>query len=229
MNRPKIAILASGNGTTAEAFIRAGADGSIDATVGLIICNNPKAGIFDRVAALNSALGLEIQCLHISHLTNPPNGEELVRGQQTDAEEQAIMNKLKAGNYDAIVLMGYLKLVGPKLVEEFGWRKEYDSPYQATMLNTHPGLLPLTKGLYGIYAQSHTLSNNEPYGGHTLHVVAEAYDDGPVIRERKVLVEPQDTAETLFDRVQQSEKKYLPVDTDEFIKNRQEFLAKGGN
>jgi phosphoribosylglycinamide formyltransferase 1 len=225
MNSPAVAILASGNGTTAEAFIRAGAEDKITAQVSLVICNNPKAGIFEKVAALNKHYGLAIKTAHISHLTHPPyEDEELVRGQQTTAEEQAIITALKSGNFDAIVLMGYMKLIGPHLVQEFGWRKEYESPYQAKMLNTHPGLLPLTKGLYGIYAQSHTLASGESFGGHTLHMVAAAYDDGPVIAEHKVTVQPNDTAEDLFARVQKSEKQHLPADIDKFIKERQRYL-----
>ncbi len=228
MGNPRVAILASGNGTTAEALIRASEKRSISAQAGLIICNNPKAGIFDRVAALNKAFGLSIKITHISHLTHPPTkSEELVRGQQTAAEERAIIDELKAGHFDAIVLMGYMKLIGPKIVHEFGWRKEYDSPYLASMLNTHPGILPLTKGFYGIYAQSHTLAQNAPYGGHTLHVVSESYDDGPVIAEHRVAVQADDTAESLFARVQESERKHLPRDVDDFIKQRHEFLKKG--
>lgn len=229
MSNARVAILASGNGTTAEAFIRAGTEGRITAQAGLIICNNPKAGIFERVSVLNRKYDLSINTLHISHLTHPPRqDEELARGQQTASEEQAIIDALKAESLDVIVLMGYMKLIGPNLVYAFGWRKEYSSPYQAKMLNTHPGLLPLTRGLYGIYAQGHTLSSGEPYGGHTLHIVSESYDDGPVIAEHKVAVKPDDTAETLFARVQSSEKKHLPVDIDNFIRKRQDYIQKGG-
>jgi phosphoribosylglycinamide formyltransferase-1 len=59
-----------------------------------------------------------------------------------------------------------------------------------------------------------------PYGGQTLHVVAEEYDAGPVIAEHKVPVEPGDTSETLFARVQAIEKQYLPKDIEDFIKAR---------
>lgn len=227
MGRPRIAILASGQGTTAEAFIRASAEGRIDAVADLIICNNPQAGIFERCVRLNKEYDLSLETMHISHLTNPPENEELVRGEQTRAEESAILSKLEEGKFDAVVLMGYMKLMGRKLVNNYGWRREYTSPFEAKMLNTHPGLLPLTKGLYGIYAQAHALNSKQAHGGHTLHIVTEAYDAGPIIIEHKVLIEPKDTAESLFERVQQSEKKYLPGDIDEFIKKRQTYL-KGG-
>lgn len=170
----QIAVLASGQGTTAEAFMRAGAEGKIDTHIALIICNNAEAGIFDRVASLNKEYGLSIESTHINGVTHPAATNETVEpGAQTAAEEQAILDLLGAGNYDLIVLMGYMKRVGPKLVREFGWRNEYTSPYQAMMLNTHPGLLPETKGSYGLPAQQLTLDKKLSHGGQTLHVVAE--------------------------------------------------------
>ncbi len=226
----QVAILASGQGTTAAAFIQAGAKERINTTVGLVICNNAKAGIFDRVAALNQQYGLAIKSALINGLTHPAEADEAIEpGAQTQAEETAILELLRAGKYDLIVLMGYMKRVGPKLVHEFGWHPDYSSPYQAMFLNTHPGLLPQTKGSYGLPAQQLTLDKKMPYGGQTLHVVAEDYDDGPVIAEHKVAVQPDDTAETLFARVQAVEKQTLPGDVDAFIKNRQNYLQKGSN
>ncbi len=223
----QIAILASGQGTTAEAFIRAGAEGHIDARVGLVIANNAAAGIFDRVAALNQQYGLDIKTICINGQTHPAESNETVTpGAQTRAEESAILELLQAGNYDLIVLMGYMKRIGSTLVREFGWQPAYTSPYQAMMLNTHPGLLPQTKSSYGLPAQQLTLDTKLPYGGQTLHIVAEDYDDGPVIAEHRVAVQANDTAETLFAHVQAIEKQTLPSDIDAFIKNRQNYLAK---
>ncbi len=225
---PQIAILASGGGTTAEAFILAGVNGTINAKVALIICNNAKAGVLDRVASLNQHYNLDIKTVHINGVTHPAGANETVApGGQTQAEEAAILQLLKAGNYDLIVLMGYMKRVGASIVREFGWRAEYTSPYQTMMLNTHPGLLPETKGSYGQPAQQLTLEKNMLEGGQTLHVVAEDYDDGPVLAVHKVAVEPGDTAETLFERVRAVEKANLPTDVDAFIKNRQNYLPKG--
>lgn len=223
----QIAILASGQGTTAAAFIRAGAEGRVDTRVGLVIANNAAAGIFERVKALNQQYGLDIKTMCINGQTNPAEtNETVVPGAQTRAEESAILRVLRADDYDLIVLMGYMKRIGPTLVHEFGWRAAYANPYQAMMLNTHPGLLPQTKGSYGLLAQQLTLDTKLPYGGQTLHVVAEDYDDGPVIAEHKVAVQANDTAETLFARVQAIEKQTLPSDIDAFIKNRQNYLAR---
>lgn len=226
----RVAVLASGQGTTAEAFIRAGATGKIDAQVSLVIANNPDAGIFERVKNLNQEYGLAIKAVCINGKTHPTAaGENLVAGGQTEAEQAEILKLIKSERVDLVVLMGYMKRIGPKLVHELGWLQEYSSPYQAMMLNTHPGLLPDTKGSFGLPAQQLTLDKHLEHGGQTLHVVAEDYDDGPVVAEHKVPVQPNDTAEELFERVQQTEKENLPADVDAFIKNRQNYLqAKEG-
>lgn len=222
--KPRIAILASGGGTTAEAFIRACQNGDISCEVGLVICSRQEAGIIGRIKDLNAELGLDIECRVINSKTHPAaGGEETRRGQQTEAEETAILETLKAGKFDLIAQMGYMKHTGARIVQAFGWRPEYKSVYQAMMLNTHPGLLPQTEGMYGDQIQQYVLDNKLPNGGQTLHVVANGYDDGPVVAEHEVPVEPGDTAETLFARVQKVEKQYLPGDIETFITERQAY------
>ncbi|HSX24081.1 MAG TPA: formyltransferase family protein [Candidatus Saccharimonadales bacterium] len=225
MKKPQVAILASGEGTTAESFVRAGAAGKIDAGLALVICNKKDAGIFARMEGLNRELGLNIRCVLINQQKHPAAPGEKVRpGDQTEAEEAAILDILEAGNFDAICLMGYLKKAGPRLVHRFGGRAEYDSPYQAMMLNTHPGLLPDSMGLWGRHVQEFVLQNRLPFSGQSLIVVAEDYDVGTVITEHKVAVKTDDTPDSLFARVQATEKKFLPRDIDEFIKRRQKYL-----
>jgi phosphoribosylglycinamide formyltransferase-1 len=219
--RPRIAIMASGGGTTAEAFIRAGQSGHINIDVGLVISSRKDAGIIQRIKDLNAEFGLTIDCVVINNQTHPAaHTEHVDRGHQTVGEQLGILTALLSGNFDLIASMGYMKLNGPHLVEAFGWRPEYSSIYQAKMVNTHPGLLPDTKGLYGMQIQQYVLDRNLPYGGQTLHLTGAGYDDGPIIAEHKVPIEPGDTAESLFERVQAVEKKYLPGDIEDFIKAR---------
>lgn len=222
---PTVAILASGGGTTAEAFIRASANHDISCDVGLVISSRKNAGLFERIEALNEELGLHIQCILINSQTHPAASTEHVgAGDQTNAEQTAILAALLGGSFDLVALMGYMKRVGPDLIEAFGWQPNYTSMFQAKMVNTHPGLLPDTKGFYGKNIQAYVLDNHLPYGGQTLHVVSEKYDEGPIIAEHKVMVVPNDTADTLFDRVQKVEKKYLPHDIDDFIHARLAYI-----
>ncbi len=223
--KPRIAILASGGGTTAEAFIRAAEKGEINVDVGLVIASRRDAGIFKRIEDLNAEFNLNIRTILISHKTHPAaDGENVTPGGQTAGEEAAILAALLGGNYDLVALMGYMKRVGPALIEAFGWLPEYTSLFQAKMVNTHPGLLPDTKGFYGQQIQQYVLDHKLPYAGQTLHVVSEDYDDGPIIAEHKVPVESGDTPETLFERVQAVEKQYLPKDIEGFIKARLAYM-----
>jgi len=227
--RFRVAILASGSGTTAEAFIRACQRGDIACEVGLVIVSRSDAGIIRRIADLNEEYGLNIPCEVINSKTHPAaEGEDVKPGRQTRAEETAILEMLKAGNFDLIAQMGYMKHTGARIVHEFGWRPEYESIYQAMMVNTHPGLLPQTEGLHGDQIQQYVLDNKLRSGGQTLHVVANGYDDGPVVAEHTVPVEPDDTAETLFARVQKVEKQYLPGDIEAFIKTRRDYNKEHG-
>lgn len=222
MARPKVAVLSSGEGTTVEAVIKAWVAQPGAPMINLVICNNPKAGIFERLIKLNKDYELVIEATDISSKTHPGSGAQ--KGQQTDAEEEAVLNKLLAAEVDLVWLAGYMKKIGPKLVHQFGWRSEYKSPYQAMMINTHPGLLPATKGLIGIHVQEYVLQQAQPKAGHSLHVVSEDYDEGPVVAEHKVPIKQNDTAETLFERVKASERKYLPGDIANFIQKRKEYL-----
>lgn len=220
----RIAILASGGGTTAEAFIRARQRGDISTDVGLIICSRRDAGVFDRIKNLNKEFGLHIPVVLINSQTHPPTPEEhLNRGEQSKAEENAILTSLQDGHYDLIVQMGYMKKSGPRIVHEFGWRPDFHSIYEAKMLNTHPGLLPESKGLYGEFVQQYVLQNHLPHSGQTLHVVAEKYDEGPTIAVHKVPVENGDTPDRLFARIQAIEKQYLPTDLERFIREQQVY------
>lgn len=225
MKQAQIAILASGEGTTAEAFVRAGAAGTIKSRLGLVICNKDGAGIFKRIDQLNQKLRLSIACVLINGKTNPAAIGEIVEpGAQTQAEEAAILELLDAGNFDAIVSMGYLKKIGPRIVQKFGWQSSYSSLFEARLLNTHAGLLPDTKGLWGIHKQEHVIAEHFAKSGQTLHIVAEDYDDGPIVAEHQTTVLPNDTPESLMQRDMEIEKKYLPTDIDKFISDRQKYL-----
>ena len=221
----RVAILVSGEGTTAEAFIKAALRGKILSRVGLVISNRRNAGAAKRIDRLNKKFNLNIEYRVINSATNPPGENEVVApGCQTASEEAAIAQALEKGKFDLVVLMGYMKRVGPRLVKKFGWRSGYQSIYDAQMLNTHPGLLPDTIGLYGEGVQQHVLAKKLPYAGQTLHVVAEEYDKGPKIAEHRIVVKAGETSDRLFKRVKTIEKRFLPSDIENFMLNRQRYL-----
>lgn len=217
MVKPRVAILASGGGSTAEAFIKSCESGEVSASVIAVISNQKNAGVFDKISKLNKELSVGIKCIHIGKGLYPAGlNEKVTYGRQTKLEEKAILDKLIELEVDLVLLLGYMKLVGSSIVKKYGWNTKYASVYQARMLNTHPGLLPHTKGLFGIHIQQFVLINNKP-AGHCIFAVDGEYDDGPVISQHSVPIEPDDTPEILFGRVKESEKKYLAADIQKFI------------
>ncbi len=210
LHRPAIAILASGSGTTAEAFIHATQEGVVDAEVGLVVCNNPpeKAGIYDRMARLSREYGLTIPVLRISGVTHPEGPGE--KGEMTLEESEAICNQVNEVGCSLVALMGYMKKIRGAVLEAYGWPGS-GSFRLGRMLNTHPGPLPETAGFFGINVQEEVLRLGLPYSAHTVHLVTGGYDEGPIIEETKVPVLPNETPESLFDRVQIVEKQELPL------------------
>lgn len=220
MSLHRIAILASGSGTTAESFIRSCVSGEVKAEVVAVISNQKTPGVFDRVQDINNEFNLKIPCINIGKISHPEaTGEQVEYGRQTKAEESAILKTLDELNIDLVTLLGYMKLIGPSIVNKYGWNDSLDSIYRTKMINTHPGILPYTKGMYGIHVQQYALINDVP-AGHCIFAVDSKYDDGPIISEHRVEKIPGDTPESLFDRVKASEKKHLASDIQKIIESQ---------
>lgn len=201
MTKPSIAILASGSGTTAEALIYATQNGTLDADVKLVITNNPDAEILQKIERFNAS-GLAIETRIINGTTHPGQAE---RGEQTPAEAQAIYDTVKSSSIDVVLLLGYMrKVVAPLL--------------NMTILNTHPGLLPATRGLYGRGVQEFVIKQSFKETGQTLHEVVAEYDSGRIIAEHILPVMSWDTVDTLSSAVQLMEKAYIATDVNHFLK-----------
>lgn len=219
---PGIAILASGSGSTAEAFIHATQDGRVCAEVGLVVCNNSpeKAAVYARVQKLNQQYGLDIETVQISGRTHPDG--DVGRG-QTLAESTAICEKIASGGFAHVALMGYMKMVRGELIEEYGWLPHFSSLYEARMSNTHPGPLPETEDTYGLDTSERVLELGLTASRHTVHVVASGVDRGPKIAEHPIEILPDDAPQDVFDRVQAVEKVALPYVLDRFLKEQEAY------
>lgn len=178
-------FLASGAGTTFEAVVEACRAGTLDLDPVILICNNAKAGAFDRAARL------AVPARHIS--ARSAGGDE--------AADTAICGALQDAGVDLVVLAGYLKKIGPKTL----------AAYRGRIVNTHPALLPKHggAGMYGINVHAAVLAAGERETGVSVHVVDAEYDQGPVLAQARVPVEPGDTPESLSARVQAREKPFF--------------------
>jgi phosphoribosylglycinamide formyltransferase-1 len=222
-HRPKIAILASGSGSTTESIIHATQNGVLHADVCLVVSNNETAVVFERVKRMNTQYNLNIQTIHINGVTHP-EGIGL-KGEQTLSESAAITAATKNANVDLILLLGYMKKVRGDLLQEYGGLPHHTSIYQARMINTHPGPLPESAAQFGRGVQQIILDTNLGYSAQTLHVVTDEYDMGQTVAVHRVPVLSSDTSDTLFDSVQLTEKAYLPVDVEIFLNEQASFQS----
>ncbi len=113
------------------------------------------------------------------------------------------LRALDAAGADLVVLAGYLKLVPPEVVGAWAGR----------VINIHPALLPRHggAGMYGARVHGAVLAEGDPHSGATVHLVDEVYDRGLVLGAGRVAVAPDDTAESLAERVLAVEHRLLPA------------------
>ena len=181
----RIAVLASGAGTTLQAVIDACASRELDAEIVLVIGNNSGSRAMERARRK----GIPVR--HLSSHTHP----------QPDALDQAIMTALTEHEPDIVLLAGYMKKLGSHAL----------AAYRGRIINTHPALLPRHggQGLYGGHVHQAVLDSGDETTGVSVHLVDGDYDTGPVIAQREVRVMPGDSAEALAARVQAVERKFL--------------------
>lgn len=183
----KLAVLASGSGTTLQAVLDAIDNGELEAVVSIVISDNPKAFALERAK----------QARIETHILKAKTAEE----RDEELYQVLIHKEVYDEDYDDILvlLLGYLKLVGPKTVNNFD------------IINTHPSLIPqyCGKGMHGMHVHEAVVANGESESGVTLHFVNEEYDDGQIIYQTRVPVYPEDNANDVSSRVQRAEKAQL--------------------
>lgn len=179
----RLAILSSHEGTTAQAVMDACKDGTLDATVALVVSNNSASG------ALKRAQQAGLANAHISGKTHAVG------------EDEALLAALQQAGTDWVLLLGYMKKLGDKTLAAFNGH----------ILNTHPALLPKFggKGYFGRKVHEAVLEAGEKETGATIHLVDTEYDTGPLLAQVKVPVRSDDTVERLEARVKAAEQKLL--------------------
>ena len=179
----RIAGLASHNGTNLRHIDAACRAGTVDAEVVVLVSNNGDATILDYARAQG------IDWCHLSSRTHP----------EPHQLDRTIADVLRDHRVDLVFLSGYMKRLGPATVAAFRNR----------VLNIHPALLPAYggEGMYGDRVYEAVLAAGEKETGPSVHLVDEEYDHGPVVLQYRVPVLPEDTLETLRDRVRACEAR----------------------
>lgn len=188
----KIAVCVSGGGTNLQAILDAIDNGTItNAEVKVVISNNKSAYALER--AKNH--GIENLC--ISPKDYPSR----------EAFNETFLAKLDSYEVDLVVLAGFLVVIPPKMIET----------YRNRIINIHPSLIPsfCGTGYYGLKVHEGVLSRGVKVTGATVHFVDEGTDTGPIILQKAVEVEQDDTPEILQRRVmEQAEWIIMPKAID---------------
>ena len=194
----KIVVCVSGGGTNLQAILDAIDSGVITNTeVVAVIGNNPGIKAFDRAAAKN-----------IPGILMSPKEYE-----NREAFNEAFTEKMCEMAPDLIVLAGFLVKIPPQMVSKFANR----------IVNIHPSLIPSFCGVgyYGLKVHEKVLERGAKVTGATVHFVNEGMDEGPIIAQKAVYVEENDTPEVLQQRVmEQAEWILLPKAIDDIANGR---------
>lgn len=181
-----IAVFASGRGSNFEALHHAIAEQKISAKIVVVISNNSSSG------ALALAQSFTIPAFHIS------------QQQFSDPSlfQQKILETLRSFGTNFIVLAGYIKKLDPAITRAFPER----------IINIHPALLPKYggEGMFGMNVHNAVIAAKEKESGATVHFVNEEYDNGGIIAQQKIRIDPNDTPETLAAKVLKVEHELLP-------------------
>ena len=184
----KLAVLVSGGGTNLQAILDAMDSGKIqNAKVSVVISNNRNAYALERA----NEHGIEAICI------SPKDFADRA------AFNQAFLEKLDSYQVDLVVLAGFLVVLPQEMIQR----------YRNRIINIHPSLIPsfCGKGYYGLKVHEGALARGVKLTGATVHFVDEGTDTGPIILQKAVAVEPEDTPETLQRRVmEQAEWVILP-------------------
>ena len=179
----QLGFLASHRGTNMQAILDACKTGRLQARPRVVISNNSDSGVLQRARKAG------VPSAHLSTYTHPEPG----------ALDRAILAILQEYGVEVVCLAGYMKRLGPRTL----------AAYRGRVLNIHPSLLPKFggQGFYGEVVHRAVLAAGERETGATVHLVDEEYDQGPVLDQIQVPVEPDDSVETLSARVLQQEHR----------------------
>lgn len=180
--KKRVAALISGRGSNMTSLIAAAKDSAFPAEIALVLSNRPEA------AGLETARKEGIAAVAIDHKAYASR-EEFERAMQRVLEEHKI---------DIVCLAGFMRLLTPWFVEQWSGK----------MLNIHPAILPLYKGLH---THERALADGVKLHGATVHFVVPGMDEGPIIAQAVVPVLSHDTPETLGARVLMQEHKLYPL------------------
>jgi len=194
----RIVVLISGSGSNLQAIIDATQSGRINGNVVAVLSN--KAGVYGLERATNAGIATEV----LDHKAYDSR-------EQFDA---AMMQVIDGYSPDLVVLAGFMRILTPEFVRN----------YEGRMLNIHPSLLPKYKGLH---THKRALEAGDQEHGCTVHFVTEELDGGPLLVQGRVSINPDDTEESLQQKVHVQEHQIYPLAVEWFCAERASWTSNG--
>jgi phosphoribosylglycinamide formyltransferase-1 len=179
----RLAVLVSGSGTNLMALLRAiDHDSSFGGEVVVVGSDRASAG------GLRHAAALEV----------PTVVEEVTAHPDRATWEARLVQQLRLHQPDAVVMAGFMRIVSADFLEHWPHR----------VVNTHPSLLPAFPGADAV---GEALAHGVKVTGSTVHFVDEQVDHGPIIAQAAVDVHPEDTRNSLHERIKEVEHRLFPA------------------
>jgi len=169
--KAKVAVLISGRGSNMAALLYAAKAENCPYEIVLVAANDPDAPGLDLARAEG------IAAFGLSH-----------KGMKRADFDALLDTEIRKAGAGYIALAGYMRLLSPEFVAK----------WEGRMLNIHPSLLPLYKGLH---THERAIEAGDSHGGCSVHIVTTELDDGPVLGQTRVAILPGDTPESLAARV----------------------------
>lgn len=185
----RVAVFASGSGTNFQQICEYFNQKNNDIEIELLIVNKKNAYVLERAKQLN------------------------VKSQYFNREDfyysDRVVECLKENQIDFIVLAGFLWLIPDNILKE----------YPNKIINIHPALLPKYggKGMHGHHVHEAVIAAKEQESGITIHYVNEKYDEGNIIFQAKCSITPEDTADSLAEKIHLLEKEHFPKVIDSLL------------
>lgn len=187
----RIAVFASGHGSNLQALIDAISQGKLSATIELVVCDRQEAYAVVRAT----------QCGIRTLVFNP-------RDYKNKAQyEEMISHKLAELEVEYLILAGYMRLIGPTLLERYPQR----------IINIHPSLLPAFPGKDGI---GQALAAGATETGVTIHYVDDGMDTGPIIAQERIELALGEDRSSLEKKVHAVEHRLYPRVLQEILSSK---------
>ena len=178
----RLAVFASGRGSNMLAIARAIEEGKLPgASISLVVCDKPSAPVLEHARKMK-----------LSTFTFESKNFSTKKDYESE-----ILRQLEKYRIDLIILAGFMRIIGPTLLQV----------WQGRMINLHPSLLPDFPGKDGI---GDAFRAGVQETGVTVHFVDAGVDTGPVIAQKRVSIEPGESLESLEEKIHLLEHELLP-------------------